>query len=200
MLERLRHKRSTTWEGSTVTPVIDPNRTWAPLEKRLADETDPVLRRNLEVVIRHQKAEAYGDLDALMATLAAEPVYRLGAPDNPRLHPRGTEEVRAYYAAFVASGATQLVHDIDRHADDRNHILTDGVMRMAYPGKLLAAMGIEVADTDAYYLYEVRMCIIWVLDDDGQVIGEESYTDRDGFAGIADRKLAASDIAPLRAA
>ncbi|NUU24449.1 MAG: SnoaL-like domain-containing protein [Streptomycetaceae bacterium] len=185
--------------GRTV--VIDPNQTWAPLEKRLADERDPILRRNLEAVIAHQKAEAHGDLDALMATLAPEPLYRLGAPDNPRLHPRGTEGVRAYYSAFVASGATQLVHDIDRLAVDRHLILTDGTIRIAYPGATLAAMGIEVADpaADAFYLYEARMAIVWVIDDEGRIVGEESYTDRDGFAGIAERRLAPDDIAALRA-
>lgn len=181
--------------------VIDPNQTWAPLEKRLADERDPVLRRNLEAVIAHQKAEAHGDLEALMATLAPEPVYRLGAPDNPRLHPRGTEGVRAYYGAFVASGATQLVHDIDRLAVDRHLILTDGTIRIAYPGATLAAMGIEVDDSsaDAIYLYESRMAIVWVIDDEGRIIGEESYTDRNGFEGIAARRLQDGDIAPLRA-
>ncbi|MCF2527732.1 nuclear transport factor 2 family protein [Yinghuangia soli] len=185
---------------TTAMPLIDPNRTWVPLEKRLADERDPVLRRNLEVVIAHQKAEAHGDLEALMATLCPEPVYRLGAPDNPRLHPRGTEAIRAYYGDFVASGATQLVHDIDRLAVDTHLVLTDGTIRIAYPGAVLAAMGMEVDDPAAgtYYLYESRMAIIWTIDDEGRIIGEESYTDRNGFAGIADRKLTADDIAPLR--
>lgn len=183
------------------TPVIDPNQTWAPLEKRLADERDPLLRRNLEAVIAHQKAEAHGDLEALMDTLSPEPVYRLGAPDNPRLHPTGTAQVRAYYGAFVASGATQLVHDIDRLAVDRHLVLTDGTIRIAYPGSTLKAMGIAVDDPapDAYYLYESRMAIVWVIDDEGRIVGEESYTDRDGFAGIRDRRLAPEDIAPLRA-
>lgn len=180
------------------TPVIDPNLTWVPLEKRLAEETDPVLRRNLEVIITHMKAEAFADLDGLMGTLAPEPVYRLGPPDNPRLHPRGTEGIRAYYSAFVASGATQLVHEIDRLAVDRHAVLTDGVMKMAYPGATLAAMGVEVDDPSAFYLYEVRMAIVWVMDDEGRVIGEESYQDRDGFQGIAGRKLSPADIAPLR--
>lgn len=179
--------------------IIDPNLTWVPLEKRLAEETDPALRRNLETIITHMKSEARGDLEGLMRTLAPEPVYRLGPPDNERLHPRGTEGIRAYYSAFVASGATQLVHEIDRLAVDRHAVLTDGVMKMAYPGKALAAMGMDVDDQDAYYLYEVRMAIVWVMDDEGRVIGEESYQDRNGFDGIAGRKLAPSDIAPLRA-
>jgi hypothetical protein len=72
-------------------------------------------------------------------------------------------------------------------------------MRMAYPGRTLLALGIEVDDPDAFYLYETRMAIVWPIDEQGRIIGEESYTDRDGFAGIAGRKLAEGDILPLGA-
>lgn len=180
-------------------PVIDPKKSWAALEERLARETDPTLRRNLEIVITHSKAEARGDLDALMATLSADPAYRLGKPGDPGMRPRGHDEIRTFYSDFIASGATRLQHDVDRLAVDRDCVVTDGPMRMAYPGRTLLAMGIEVDDPDAYYLYETRMAIVWPIDEHGRIIGEESYTDRDGFAGIVDRKLDADDIAPLDA-
>ena len=51
-------------------PVIDQRVTWAAVEDRLATETDPILRRNLEVVLRHMKAEAVGDIDGLLETLS----------------------------------------------------------------------------------------------------------------------------------
>ena len=58
--------------------------------------------------------------------------------------------------------------------------------------------GYDVDDEAAYYLYEARMGIVWPVDREaGLLIGEESYTGGDGFAGIADRKLAESDIAEL---
>ncbi|WP_067168925.1 nuclear transport factor 2 family protein [Microtetraspora niveoalba] len=177
--------------------VIDPRKSWAALEERLARETDPILHRNLEIVITHSKAEARGDLDALMATLSDSPAYRLGAPDMPGMRPRGHAEIRAYYSDFIASGATQLQYDVDRLAVDRDCVVTDGLMRMAYPGRTLLAMGIEVDDPDAYYLYESRMAIVWPIDEHGRIIGEESYSDRNGFAGIADRKLGSGDIASL---
>lgn len=179
--------------------VIEPKKSWTALEERLARESDPVLRRNLEIVIRHSKAEARGDLDALMDTLTDDPAYRLGKPGAPGMRPRGRDEVRAFYADFIASGATRLEHDVDRLAVDRDCVLTDGLMRMAYPGRTLIALGIEVDDPDAHYLYETRMAIVWPIDEDGRIIGEESYTDRDGFAGIAERKLAPDDIAPAYA-
>ena len=48
---------------------IDPNKTWKKVEERLAAETDPVLRRNLQVVLDHMQAEARLDIDGLIETL-----------------------------------------------------------------------------------------------------------------------------------
>ena len=46
-------------------------------------------------------------------------------------------------------------------------------------------MGIEVDDPDAYYLYETRMGVVWPVDpSEGKLVGEETYTGGDGFAGI----------------
>jgi hypothetical protein len=67
-------------------------------------------------------------------------------------------------------------------------------MRMAYPGRTLQAMGIDVDDVESDYLYEARMAIIWPISEDGLFIGEDSYVGSDGFAGIADRKLRREDI------
>jgi hypothetical protein len=177
-------------------PVIDPNKTWAKVEERLATETDPILRRNLAVVLEHMQAEARGDLEGLIATLAPDVHYHAyGAGEAGS--PRGVDGVRRFYEDFIASGATRLEFEIDRLVVDRDCVLTEGIMRMAYPGRTLAARGVAVDDPDAFYLYEARMATLWPLDAEGRVRGEDTYTGGDGFAGIADRKLAPEDIAPL---
>ncbi len=57
---------------------------------------------------------------------------------------------------------------------------------------------IEVDDPEAYYVYQTRMSVVWPVDREaGKLIGEETYTGTDGFAGIADRKIAQGDIVPL---
>jgi hypothetical protein len=175
------------------TPVIQQTRTWSAVEARLARETDPVLIRNLEAVLAHMKAEAAGDLDGLLVTLSEAASYHAwGAP--PSGSPTGKAEVRRFYEDFIASGATRLAFDIDHLVVDRDCILTEGVMRMAYPGSTLAARGIAVDDESAYYLYEARMATLWPFDEDGMIVGEDTYTGGNGFAGIADRKLAPEDI------
>ncbi len=181
---------------------LDPNKTWSLVEKRLAEEKDPILRRNLELVLEHMKREAEGDIEGVVATLVEKPRYVMhDDPSNPIMNPNGSKDaVRAFYdATIVQTGAHRLELACDRVIVDRDAVLTEGVMRMAYPGRTLLAMGIEVDDPDAYYLYEARMGVVWPVDQaEGKLVGEESYAGGDGFAGIAERKIAESDIAALR--
>jgi hypothetical protein len=179
-------------------PIIDVHRTWAKVEERLATETDPVLRRNLETVLDHMKAEARGDIDGLLVTLSDDVAYHAyGTDDDPALNPAGKDGVRTFYENFVASGATRLQLDIDRLVVDRDCVVTEGVMRMAYPGRTLAFRGIEVDDPDAHYLFEARMATFWPMGEDGLARGEDTYTGGDGFAGIAERKINLADIVEL---
>ncbi len=180
---------------------IDPNNTWRKVEERLKRERHPVLRRNLETVLAHMKAETIGDLEGLMATITTkrEPHYHAYGTDDPVLNPKGRDAVRQFYAAFVASGAVKLELDVDRLVVDEDAVVTEGLMKIAYPGRLLKLMGHEVPEPDASYLFRTRMCIVWPLDEDGLVIGEDTYTEGDGFAGIAERRLGPGDIVPTAA-
>src|SRR5205809_5898221 len=126
--------------------IIDPNGTWAKVEARLATETDPVLRRNLETVLEHMKAEAAGDIDGLLATLSEDVAYHAYGSPDPATSPVGKDGVRTFYENFIAGGATRLQLDVDRLVVDQDCILTEGLMRMAYPGRTLIAHGIDVDD------------------------------------------------------
>ncbi len=179
--------------------VIDQHVTWRKVEERLERETDPVLRRNLTLLLRHMRAEAALELDALMSTVSDRAAYRNFTPQGT-FGPVGKPAVRRFYEDFAASGAQKLQMDVDRLVVDRDCILTEGVMRIAYPGRALRARGIEVDDVDADYLFETRMAVVWPIDEHGLFIGEDSYTSGDGFAGIAERKLDPADIVTLRSA
>ena len=180
---------------------LDPNNTWKLVEERLAHEQDAIVRRNLELVLAHMKAEAQGDIEGVVATLTEKPRYVThDLPDAEPMNPDGSKDaVRAFYdLTIIQTGAHQLELDCDRVIADREAVMTEGVMRMAYPGRTLATMGIEVDDPDAYYLFETRMSVVWPVDAEaGKLIGEETYTGTDGFAGIAERKLTQDDIAQL---
>jgi hypothetical protein len=180
-------------------PVIDQHVTWRKVEERLERETDPILRRNLELLLLHMKAEAALDMETLMSTVSERARYQNFVQDGA-VGPVGKGAVRQFYEDFAASGAQKLQLDIDRLVVDRDCILTEGVMRMAYPGRTLHAHGIEVDDLDADYLFETRMAVIWPIDEHGLFIGEDSYTAGDGFAGIAQRKIDSAEIVTYRPA
>ena len=178
-----------------MTTVIDQRLTWARVEERLATEPDPVLRRNLELLREHMQAEASLDLERLMATVSERARYEFFG-DRPTVL-EGKAAVRTFYEDFAASGASKLHLDVNRLVVDRHCILTEGRMRMAYPGATLVAMGIAVDDPEAHYLFETDMAVIWEIADDGLFVGEDSYSGRNGFDGIAGRKLSPSDITTL---
>src|SRR5258708_30324934 len=116
---------------------LDPNRTWKLVEKRLADERDPTLRRSLELGPAHMKAEAKGDIEGVVATLTERPRYiTYQNPDDPILNPVGSQDaVRRFYdATIVQTGAFRLEFACDRVIVDECSIFTEGLMRMAYPG------------------------------------------------------------------
>jgi hypothetical protein len=173
---------------------IDPTKTWRKVEARLARETDPRRRRNLATVLAHMQAEAAPDLEGLMATVAEEARYHTFGTDDPLYSPQGKAAVRGFYTAFVSSGAHRLELDVDRLVVDDDCIVTEGVMRIAYPGAIVAALGHPVDDPGAYYLFETRMAVFWPMDEHGLVLGEDTYTAGDGFAGIAERKLSRTDL------
>lgn len=177
--------------------VIDQRVTWAKVEERLAAESDPVLRRNLELLLQHQKAEASLDMEKLMATVSEHAHYHMHSIPNGAGDLIGKSAVQKFYEDFAASGAEKLQLETEWLVVDRHCIVTEGTMRMAYPGATLAARGVPIDDPSAHYLYESRMCVLWPIGDDGLFTGEDTYTATDGFVGIEQRKLSSGDIVSL---
>jgi hypothetical protein len=176
-----------------MTILVDQRVTWRKVEDRLTTETDPLLRRNLELLLQHMKAEAALDMELLMATVSEQASYHNWASAQGD-GPRGKAAVQKFYEDFAASGAYKLQLDLDNLVVDRDCIVTEGVMRMAFPGRTLLAQGMDVDDADAYYLYESRMAIFWPIGNDGLFNGEDSYVSGDGFSGIAERKIDPAEI------
>jgi hypothetical protein len=178
---------------------LDPNQTWVLTEQRAQAETDPRRKANLEIVVKHMKADARCDIDAVLATLTNAPKYKWhGEPDDVTLNPEGVAAVAEFYdMAIVRAGAHRLEWIVDRVIADDDAVFTEGVMRLAYPGDH-TEVGIEVDDPEAYYLSEARTAVVWPIDrETGLIIGEEIYKSTDEMAGIQGRKITLDQIAPL---
>lgn len=151
------------------------------VDERLAITTGPASRHKLDVVRRHMIAERDGDLDGLMATLGAAPVYRQwGAPE--RFFLSGRQAVRDYYADFVTGHrGARLEYVIDRIVVDSDTIITDGVRRSIYAGSELSGpegwplANFPVAGPGVLYLVTERQITTWPFGSDGLLAGEEGY-------------------------
>lgn len=154
--------------------IVDPTRTWETLQHRLDQTTNPRHQVALSAVIEHMKAEAEPDLDRLMATLSPEPDYHFwnGGKD---VGPKGTEGVRAYYTWFVQTQTNVLEYELDRLVVDDHCVVTEGFLKQIYPGAYAASVGIEIDDDKADYLVVNRQLILWPVDDEGLIHGEDSY-------------------------
>ena len=40
------------------------------------------------------------------------------------------------------------------------------------------------------------MCVMWPMDEEGRILGEDTYTGDDGFVDILERKLDPADLPP----
>ncbi|HWD05881.1 MAG TPA: nuclear transport factor 2 family protein [Kribbella sp.] len=153
-------------------------RSWRLLAERAAAEPDPRNRANLEVVARHVREEVRGDVPALMKTLVAEPEYQVwGASDS--VGPQGGDQVREFYEAAIRTGKNRLEFEISRVVVDHDTVVTEGVFRHAYTGELLASRGFAApgeVEPDGWYLVEYQALIVWPIDADGLIEGEQMYS------------------------
>jgi hypothetical protein len=176
-------------------PIIDQSLMWKSVEERLAGTTDPRHRLLLETVIRHSKAEAASDLDAVLRTLAPNPEYHFWA-DGHDVGPKGMPAVTQFYQRLVHSGAAYLESPKERIVVDDDNVVTEQRVRQIVSGAVAKANGYQAAEGDAFYLIEFRAVIFWAFTPDGKLSGEDTYVSRD-LSAIS--RLDAADVPqPLR--
>jgi hypothetical protein len=120
------------------------------------------------------KAEAAPDLDRLMATLSPSPDYHFWGAEGD-FGPKTTEGVRAYYTDFVASRTNILEFEVQRLVVDDDCVVTEGLLKQIYPGAEAQRIGIPVDDVGADYLIVFRQLLLWPIDENGLIQGEDSY-------------------------
>jgi SnoaL-like domain len=141
-------------------------------EARLDETTDPRIRRNLNTLLAHMRAEIAGDVDALVATLSSRVAYHLwGSPDRS---PVGRDEVRGFYEKHSLEGWLYFQFDIEHLLAGPDAIVTEGVQRALVPSE---SLGLIADDADArVQLLTVRMSVMWRFDDEGLLLGEDTYS------------------------
>ena len=184
MIDRHGEARIGPTEATKVPAEID--RCWRLLTARLEQETDPLVRRSLEVVRRHVEIEYLGDIVSLMDTFVAEPRHEyLGAVTYEPLV--GAGPVQASYEREVTAGGRH-VFDLARVVADPSSVVLEGSMRSTAPGAGLLAdgtPGAEDIDPAAWYVLEYPALVVLPISPDGLIEAERVYFgERPRVAGV----------------
>ena len=158
---------------------FDPHRSWLPLEERARTTSNPRHRTLLTAVRDHMEHEIKGNLEALMDTLTAEPVYHFWG-NGPVNVMEGRDAVTAFYQGMIDTGTQQFEVVVERIAVDDNAVITEGRVRQVYSGVMLQAMGTqevggEPVTPEALYLADAQLLTVWPGDAAGKLIGEDIY-------------------------
>jgi hypothetical protein len=60
-------------------------------------------------------------------------------------------------------------------SDYPHGLVTEGLLKQIYPGSGAIKIGLPVDDVDADYLVVFRQLLLWPVDEDGLIEGEDSY-------------------------
>jgi len=156
---------------------FDPQNTLKPLDEYIAQTTNPRHIAILQNFREHLLAEIAGDVDAIMATQDAEPQYHFYGMGLGDTGPKGQEAVRGFYRTIFDLGYNKLRYDVDRFIVADHALFHEGDMHIVFPGEALIAMGHEVDDPSAKYVYSYRTAAIFHYDEEGVCTGEDTYSD-----------------------
>ncbi len=174
---------------------IDPTRSWTAVEERLAVTTNHRHRLLLQVLIDHLQAEATEDFDRLLSTLSDDPQYHFWIADSGfDAGPKGLAAVTSHYTQLYEEGRNTVHYDIERLVVDDYCIVTEGVFHQVYPGRVLQDRGLEVDDPAGAYAVTMRLVLFWPYNDEGKLVGEDSYSDGLMFTPERVTKLNPEDL------
>ncbi|MEM8768407.1 MAG: nuclear transport factor 2 family protein [Pseudomonadota bacterium] len=158
--------------------LIEPHASWQPLEARAATTDNALHRQLLTEVARHMAHEIRGEIDALMDTLIAEPVYHFWN-ENPFVL-EGAAAVRGFYENMIAGGGNQFEVVVERIFVDDGGVVTEGQVRQVYGGAAVQAMGLKELDgaplsDDDLLLTTTQLITVWPAGEGAKLVGEDIY-------------------------
>jgi hypothetical protein len=179
-------------------PKIEPHASWLPLDMRARAESDPRVRTLLTAVRDHMEHEIRGQLEPLMATLTAEPVYHFWNPAGS-FKLEGRAAVAGFYTNMIAAGGNQFEVVVRKIVADRSNVITEGQVKQVQTGAALIAAGRkEIAGApvkpDELFLTCAQLVTVWPADADGKLVGEDIYFGEDALATAV--RITRADLPP----
>jgi hypothetical protein len=158
--------------------AIDPHTSWLALEARAEREANTLHRELLLAVRDHMEYEIKGDLERLMNTLIAEPVYHFWN-ENPFVL-EGQAAVRGFYQNMIAAGGNQFQVVVDRILVDDSGVVTEGQVKQVHRGSAVIAMGLtelegSSIDPGDLILSTSQLITVWPAGAEARLVGEDIY-------------------------
>ncbi|MBY0401193.1 nuclear transport factor 2 family protein [Myxococcota bacterium] len=177
------------------TGKLDPTKGYRAVEERLDRTKDPRRRAVLACLRDHLLAEATGNFELLLSTLAPDPHYHFWVDGSGFGEgPRGLAAVRSHYEQLFEEGRSVCEYDIDRIVVDDDVVVTEGFFDQLFPGRILRKRGAVIDDPEAVYSHRMRLLLIWPFDTNARLIGEDSYANGAMYQAENIRKLSAAEI------
>lgn len=181
-----------------MTYAINPHQSWLALQAQAAEEPSARRKALITEVRNHMEHEIKGQLEPLMDTLTAHPIYHFWGSGEPSVI-EGREAVRAFYAGMFQTGGQQFEVVVDKVVASDDHVITEGQVKQVYKGEALLAMDVtKVGDVDVQggdlWLGGAQLVTLWPADADGKLIGEDIYFGASPFANL--RKIEPNDLPP----
>ncbi|MFE2093457.1 hypothetical protein [Streptomyces sp. NPDC059460] len=161
------------------------------IDARIKQTDNPKHIEQLTMLRAHMVGEVNEDVDALLATISPlRQQYRSwGSPED--MQPASREEIRTFYIERQALGQLYFQFDIDRLTVADDIIITDGVMTSLFPGATVVGMGLQTPQPEAVHEVTIRTIISWPFDENGLIVGEETYSVVTGSRPLADAEIPA---------
>ena len=175
--------------------AIDPHQSWLALEARAAETENHLHRQLLTEVRDHMEFEIKGDLEPLMGTLIAEPIYHFWRDEPFTLE--GGAAVRGFYENMIASKANQFQVVTERIFVDDGGVITEGQVKQVYHSAMVTAMGITeldgspIAEGDLI-LTTTQLLTVWPAGEGAKLVGEDIYFGHNPFLNA--RRITAAEL------
>ena len=159
---------------------IDPHKSWIPLREKADEISNEKHKMLLNEVANHMKAEIKGQLDPLMNTLTAEPVYHFWRVSDVNMILNGYEEVSSFYSNMFQNGGEQFEVVTKRIIVNDDGVITEGKVKQVYTKDNLKLMGLTKdtfaeIDTSDLWLSNTQLITVWPSDPDLKLVGEDIY-------------------------
>lgn len=175
--------------------AIEPHLSWLALDDRAAATDNPLHRQLLTEVRNHMEFEIRGDLEPLMGTLIAEPIYHFWRDEPFTLE--GQAAVRGFYENMIASRTNQFQVVTERIFVDDGGVITEGQVKQVYSGAMVLGMGMAELDgqpisEDDLLLTTTQLLTVWPAGEGAKLVGEDIYFGHNPFLNA--QRITADDL------